>query len=257
MPFTILFPPSLGRVRAAARASLLAESLTHRFGEPVRVQVASSYAELDERVIGADVEIAWAPPAICARADKSAIAILKAIRRGQGSYRAALLGRAGELSAVGDLAGKRLAWVDPLSAGGHLLAIAHLRRHDLAADALASQRFHGSYQDALLAVLAGEADATSIYVDGDDEASLRRSLDEHVGPRGVELRAFAYTASTAADALIVTSRARGRRPLVDSLAPLTDGSRGPTLLLELLGADTLERAAPDDYREIRRALAGL
>lgn len=254
--FRILFPPSLGRARAAARADVLAASLGRRLGAAVEVEVAEDYADLERRVLAGEVDLAWAPPAVCARVEKSAVAVLAAVRGGRSTVRAALVCRAGEALEPGQLAGARAAWVDPLSTAGYLLAAGHLRAAgtDLAA---LEHHFVGSYRAALLAVLAGEADLASVYVRSDAEDELRRALEEHVGPREVCLRVMAVTGEAPADGLVVTRAARGRPGLVDSIAPLTDGSRGPTLLLELLEADTLERARPEDYAELRRVLAEL
>jgi two-component system, NtrC family, sensor kinase len=258
VPLTLLFPPSLGRIRASTRAELLAESLTRRLGTQVTVAVADSYRALERSVLEQEVDLAWAPPSICARAEPVARAILKAVRRGRSTYRAALVTRVRDDLSLDTLRGRRAGWVDPLSAAGYLLPVALLesRGHDVGA-LLTEQRFFGSYRDALLALLAGECDLSAIYCHDRDETAVREILGEHVGPSEVQLAVQGYTDETPADGLILGARlspADADR-LIVGLAAVTDGSRGPTPLLELFDADTLVPAAPDDYAILRRALS--
>ncbi len=257
MALTLLFPPSLGRIKATARADLLAASLTRRLGREVHVDVADSYGDLERRVRTGDVALAWAPPSICARAQSDARAILKAVRRGRSTYRAALIARVDGGVDLEHMSGCRAAWVDPLSAGGYLLAMAHLRSLGVDPDVqLAEQRFLGSYRDALLAVLVGEADLTSVYCHSADPSDARAVLSEHIGASEVQLTPIAFTAETPSDGLIVGARLSRRDAdrLIENLALVVDGSKGPTLLLELFDADTLVPAEPDDYAAIRDAL---
>ena len=253
---TLLFPPTLGRIRANVRAEVLSQSLGRRLLRRVRVEVADSYADLEASVLEPSVDLAWAPPSICAQAENCSRAIFKAVRFGVSSYNAALIGRAGDPPRIDALAGLRAAWVDELSAGGHLLPIAHLRQLELEPKTLfSSQEFFGSYQGALLAVLSGKADLTAVYCHGNTDEAARRTLRENVGASEIHLAPFAFTADAPSDGLIVTAQIEAGDPLVDAVERAVDGSRGPTLLLELFEAERLIRASADDYAELRRALA--
>jgi len=253
----MLFPPTLGRVRASARAQLLAESLGQQLGERVNVRVAKTYAELEEKVLGGLVDVAWAPPSICARAEEREQTILKAVRQGRSMYRSVIICRQGEDLKVDALQGKRASWVDPLSTGGHLLAISLLRQQGINTSTLfASQEFHGSYQGALLSLIRGQADISSIYAYGTDDIDVRRSLSEHVGASEVQLQSVAFTDESPSDGLIDTGNSSLAAELVDLL--LGDPrNRARALLLDLIEAETLERAAHNDYWAVRQALAEL
>jgi phosphonate transport system substrate-binding protein len=253
-PLSLLFPPSLGQIRAHARAEVLAQSLGSRLGQSLEVTVAASYGDLERRVLEAEVDLAWAPPSICARAEREARAIFKVVRFGCSSYHAALVGRADDPPAIETGAGLRAAWVDPLATAGYLLPLAHLRQLGRdPAEAFASETFAGSYQGALLAVLSGSADVASIYCTSPTEEAAQRCLEENVGASAAHLTAVAFTPAAPADGLIVTARVKNDE-LIDAVERAVDGSLGPTLLLELFDADRLERAAPDDYAALRRAL---
>ena len=253
----MLFPPTLGRVRASARAQLLAETLGRQFDQRVTVRVANTYAELEEKVLGKLVDVAWAPPSICAKAEEREQTILKAVRQGRSMYRSVLICRQGENLKLDGLQGKRAAWVDPLSTGGHLLAISLLKQQGINTNSLfSSQEFHGSYQGALLSLIRGQADVSSIYAYGVEDVDVRYSLSEHVGASEVQLQSIAFTDESPSDGLIDTGRSELAKDLVTLL--LKDpGNRARALLLNLIEAETLERAAHNDYWAVRQALAEL
>ena len=253
----MLFPPTLGRVRASARAQLLAETLGRQLGLRAVVTVAQSYAELEEKVLSREVDIAWAPPSICARAEQREQTILKAVRQSRSMYRSVLVCRQSDDLTVDTLKGKRAAWVDPQSTGGRLLAIGLLRQQGLDPSTLfASETYHGSYQGALLAVIRGQADHSAIYCYGTEDVDVRWSLSEHVGASEVQLKGFAFTDESPSDGLIDTGSSEFGKDLINLL--LNDRhNRARMLLLELIEAENLERAADNDYRAVRQALVQL
>lgn len=235
----------------------MAETLGRQLNQRVNVRVAQTYAELEEKVLSRQVDVAWAPPSICARAEEQEQTILKAVRQGRSMYRSVLVCRQGEDLTVDTLQDKRAAWVDPLSTGGHLLAISLLRQQGINTQTLfASQEFHGSYQGALLSLIRGQADISSIYAYGTEDVDVRRSLSEHVGASEVQLQSFALTDESPSDGLIETGTSDVARELVRILLE-EPRNRARALLLDLIEAETLERAAHNDYWAVRQALAEL
>jgi two-component system, NtrC family, sensor kinase len=243
-----LLPPSIGKTKANARAEVLAEELGGFLGTRVRVDVAADYAALARSVEELEVDLGWAPPVLCARLWPAAHFILKAMRGGRTAYRSALVGRASEPLRVDALQGRRAVWVDPMSTGGHLLAVAHLRRQGCDPDrTLAVQSFAGSYRDALLAVVAGSADLTAVYTAGEDHASVRQTLARLVGGLEERLRAFAFTDEAPSDGLVLTRRMSA--PAAGRLSS-TLVSRPPALLLEACEAEAFVVARPGDYHAL-------
>lgn len=249
----IMFPPSLGQLQAAARADVLGEWLGGQLGVDVAIEVAETYEALRESILDASVDLAWAPPTVCAQVEPFVPTILKAVRRGQSTYRSALVARGQEIDAVGAVRGKRAAWVDRLSVGGYQLPVAHLRSNGIEPDRdLAWQRFYGSYGEAVRAVLAGEADVTAVYSAQCEPEETRRHLFELVGPSADALTVIGYTLEAPSDGLVVTRRFIHRSGIsLDDVRPLVDGSRGHTFMLSILEADALVDAEPDDYRALR------
>jgi phosphonate transport system substrate-binding protein len=219
--------------------------------------VAENYTELQEKVLSREVDIAWAPPSICARAEQREQTILKAVRQSRSMYRSVLVCRQGDHLTIDTLAGKRAAWVDPQSTGGRLLAISLLRQRGFDPGTLfTSESYHGSYQGALLSVIRGQADVSSVFCYGTEDVDVRWSLSEHVGASEVQLQGFAFTDESPSDGLIDTGASEFAKDLFTML--LTDHrNRARTLLLELLEAETLERAADNDYWAVRQALVQL
>jgi ABC-type phosphate/phosphonate transport system substrate-binding protein len=236
---------------------LLAETLGRQLGQRTYVSVAETYKELETKVLSREVDIAWAPPSICAQAEQRELTILKAVRQSRSMYRSVLVCRQADELTIDTLEGTRAAWVDPQSTGGRLLAISLLRQRGFDPRALfSSETYHGSYQGALLSVIRGQADVSATFCYGVEDVDTRWSLSEHVGASEVQLRGFAFTDESPSDGLIDTGASEYANDLIELL--LTDSrNRARTLLLELIEAETLERAADNDYWAIRQALVEL
>ena len=250
----MLLPPSLGTLRATARADLLADWLRQRLGFAIEVKVASSYETLAGAVLAAQVDLAWAPPSICAQVESQAAAIYTAVRDGQSSYAAAIVALDGRFGSLAELRGKRAAWVEPRSTGGHLLAAAALRAEGIDPDRdLAEQTYAGSYGDALRAVLGDRADFTSVFVASPKPYAVLRPLHDLVGSGADRLTALAFTSRSPCDGLVVTRRLMA--PGADNpdgwLMPLIDGRERGSYLLLSLEAERLVRASPHAYASLR------
>ncbi len=246
----LLFPPSLGHIAASARAEMLGQWLGKRLDAEVEVRVADDYAQLERSIADGQVDLAWAPPAVCARVESNALAIFKAVRGGRSDYRAALVSRSHRFASAADLASRRAAWVDRLSVGGYLLACAYLRANGVDPDRqLGEQRFFGSYALAVRAVLRGDSDFTSVYTRGVDEDSAFQSLAELVGDRAKQMHVVGVTPPAPTDGLVVTRRPAAERTLaaVERLRHTMGLGGGSTLLNVILDADDLVRADPGDY----------
>ncbi len=253
MSLRLLLPPSVGRARARARAELLDQSLRADLAEPIAVEVAADYGELAARA-ERDVHLVWMPPTICARLEPRVRALYKCQRFGRTTYRSVIVARQGELSALAELRGKRVAWVDRLSVGGYLLALAELRRAGLEPDTeLASQSFVGSYPEALAAVLSGAADAAALTVRDDSKAALREALASYGGRRAAEaLVGVRVTNDSPNDALAITSVLDARRAeKLERRVFAREGGRAHAALCLALDAEGFVAARPGEYGALR------
>lgn len=248
----LLFPPSLGHVAASARANLLSQWFTKHLGVDVDIQVAESYEALRGAIEQRTVDLAWAPPFVCAAVQEHAHTILKASRGGQSMYRSAIIARRGELATVEDLPGRHAAWVDRLSTAGYLLPMARLRSLGQEPDEVfASQSFLGSYGRAVRAVLDREADLCAVYVRDATIESVDETLVDLVGETDM-IHAVDFTAEVPSDGLVVVQQP-GNTELEDVVQRLRS-LRTHTMLLTIFDAEALEPAQPSDYDELRLAL---
>jgi len=251
-----LLTPDRGAVRVSARAAVLADWMSAWLEERVEVLVAPSYRELALAIERAEVDLAWTPPAVCARVRANARTVLTAVRRDATSCRAALVVRAGAgIRTLEDLQGKRASWVDPLSTSGHLMALEHLHTSGLDPRRVFSdQRFAGSYRDALADVLAGRADVTSVYeVDGDPRATLRE-LEDLVGRSASSFEILCTTAPAPYDALVIPERSPDSTTLETRILALHQRMRPPAMLLEVCRADRYVRSSVDRYAKFQHVL---
>ncbi len=199
--------PAFGEVKEHVRAALLASALSRRLGHPVTLEPAQSYQQLLTALENGEVDAVWGTAELCDRFGPQARAVLRAVRSGSCAYHAAFVCRSDDTLRLDALEGVQAAWVTTWSSAGYLLPRAHLARHGIDPDAtLGEQRSWGTYRLALKAVLDGEADFATIYCTHPDERAVRAALTAHVGPRAEELIAFAFTAPTASDGVLVTHR---------------------------------------------------
>jgi phosphonate transport system substrate-binding protein len=258
-----LFPPSLGRAKAAARAELLAPALTLALGEPVEIIMATDYLDLEERALAGSAEIVWAPAGVCARIAHTSRAIYKVVRGGSSTYRAALVARAGGGVSLASTSSLRAAWVDRRSVGGYLLIRAHLIARGIDPElAFKEQRFVGSHPAVIEAILHGEADVGAVTVPRPDETSAREAIASYVGPSASRLELVTITDEAPTDAIVLTrvlssARAAG---ISNAIIPTGLDLRPLPALLGVMQADTLVLARPGEYdsvlRLVRDALGG-
>jgi phosphonate transport system substrate-binding protein len=252
VPLTFALPPSLGTAKSAARAELIEGALFRDLGERATVVVAASYGELGELATSGRAKLLWAPTMVCSRLP-SARAVFTIARNGTSSYRSVLVMRKGPNASLNRLAGLRAAWVDPLSAGGYLLALALLRARGIDADTtFSAQTFTGSHRATIEAVLHGTADIGAVSAHQPDEASISAVLRWYAGPAADQLTPLAVSEGCLNDALIISSsvgEAEAAR-LIDKLVPSAPGALARSRLLAALEAERLVPASLDDYRRL-------
>ncbi len=259
MTLSILFPPSLGMAKAKARAELVEQGLTEALEQPVKIEVARTYAELDARASSAEAHMVWAPAGICARIEISARAIFKVVRGGSASYRAAIVARRSSHIQLDEMRGLVAAWVDPLSVGGYLLAVGYLRERGIDPDRVfREQRFLGSHPDVVHALLQGDADIAAVTVPRAHEGAVMAAVASYVGPHADKITCLAITDDAPTDAIVLTPRltpAEARR-ITRVLAPPGYDVRPPSRLLAAMEADTLVLARSGEYQPILRLIRG-
>jgi len=249
---TFLLPPALGRAKAEARAEVIRSALHLKLGDHIQTIIASTYADLEERLNTGEAHIAWAPAGVTAKLP-SARAVFTIVREGQTSYRSAIIARKNAKLTLATITGTRAAWVDPLSAGGYLLAIAKLRDAGIdPAKTFASQVFCGSHRAAVEAVLHETADITAVSSHQTDPASMTEKLRWYAGPAADKLTPIAFTETCLNDAIVLPASLP--KPLAQritqKLIPPPGGPISSSPLLAALEASGLVETPLAEYHRL-------
>lgn len=245
-----MLPPALGPAKAQGRAEAAETTLSRALGEPVSVHVAKSYGELEREIATGKVDLAWVPAAACVHLPPVR-GIFTVVRQGQTTYRSALVARKDVPLTLATLRGTHAAWVDPLSTGGYLLAMARLRQEGIDPDrCFASQAFFGSHRLAVEAVLHGNADVTAVSTRATDPEGLATVFRWYAGPAGDRLSAIAITDECLNDAFVITAEVpeAASRQIVEKLSLEGDGARAK--ILAVFEADGMVKTQLEEYRKL-------
>ena len=159
--------PSERSEETQRNADLLAGLIAKKINMPVRMFVAQDYSGLVEALRGRTVDFAFLAPVSYVHAERiaDAVVLLKAERYGSPFYFGCIVVNADSpYRTIEDLRGKRIAWVDPSSASGHLFPKAGLIEAGYDPDSLFSKQvFAGGHDAVLLSVLNGTIEAGATY----------------------------------------------------------------------------------------------
>jgi len=255
-PLRIVLPATRGPERAdeASRrlTAFLERPLARRF--EVQIHAATTYVQLAAELLSGRVDVGWAPPLVCARVEAhGGRALLRALRGGSPTFRAAMLRRRG--GKVTEALGEGLvgAWSDRDSTSGYLLPRAWIRAQGAdPARVFASERFFGSVTAAATEVAEGRADLTGGFASSAAGKRAYSVLDELPEALRDELEAFAFTAEVPNDALVAApgASAATSRALQEAIATASVSGEGRRVLDEVFDAEGFEPAPPDGYRTL-------
>jgi phosphonate transport system substrate-binding protein len=174
---------------------------------------ARSYDELVTLLRSGDLDVAWLPPIPFARLDEEGIvrALVTAERGGVDQYVSVLLARSDSpIGVLADVKGKRIAWVDPLSATGYVVPRMRLAaRFPGAAGGtrvFSSETFYGSHAAVARAVLDGSADVGATYGCFADDGTLVRGPFLEVGADASQLRVVEAFGAIPPDVIAIQTR---------------------------------------------------
>jgi phosphonate transport system substrate-binding protein len=248
-------PPSLGQEHAAQRALRLEHFLNEALSRDVVVRVSGDYQAMERDLLSGAVSAAWGPPFVCARTEAyGGRGLVRGIRRGSATYRAALVSLAARKVRLDKLDGLKAAWVDRDSVAGFLLPQGLLRERGVRGwETFSSERFAGSYKAALEEVLAGRADLAAVWTSSSlDTQAAMRSLEEIVGDRAKELEVLAVTRECPNDGVVLSPRADdpSAAALERAFLTMADDPEGRVVLTEVFSAERFEPAPRGSYREL-------
>lgn len=245
-------PPSLGTERLLEETRALRSALEDLLASPVDVTVSQGYDALARNLLSGAVDVAHAPPLVCARVEPQGIVVAaRAVRHGRASYGAALVRRRGSDTSLSRPKAIRAAWVDPLAVAGYLLPVSHLKTSRLVDPArhFASQAFFGSYPAALAAVLEGRADLCAVHALKGRPESAREAIERQAPGRSFDFDVLEITSEVPGDAIVVR-RGLDPAPLQAAFLHLHTEEAGRQLLARVFAAERFEAAPPQAYRAL-------
>ena len=168
------------------------------------------YHRLLESMEMGDVDLAWLPPILAAQAacDGRAIPIAVPVRGGVSSYSTALfIDERSRVRSPHELAGARAAWVDRQSVSGYLLIRAHLRSLGIVPErTFASDRFLGSHEAVVRAVIDGSADVGATFIHFDERPERRNPRILRAGWGDASVRVIANAGPIPSDVVAASAR---------------------------------------------------
>lgn len=251
--FRFGLPPSLPVAPVPGATGRLTRVLSAIVGRQVSMVQAPDYDALTDAVRRGDVDAAWAPPLVAARAEAlGARIVARPLRRGSVRSRSALLVRIDSSLQLETLGGTIAAWVDRTSLAGHLLPMGWLRDRGLEPGKLFGQQlFLGSYQACIDALLGGDADVAALFAppEGHD---LRQAVEEVAPGRAAEVRVLACTMPALHEAWVVAPHVGlpDALRLERGLLAVRELPEGTSLLRDVVRAERLERAPELGHREL-------
>jgi phosphonate transport system substrate-binding protein len=244
---------SIDPTRGRARLAELCDTLRSDVGQSFIPRHATSYKDLVESFEAGAISVAWLPPIVCSElVDRGrALVLALPVRRGSISYRSALIVRKGAIANLGDLRGRTVAWVDPDSSSGYLVARLMLDAAGLDPRTLfAAEQFVMSHAAVVGAVAAGRCDVGATYCSAEGEPH-----GPWASASAVPIAVLATSGTIPNDAIVVSTsvsvdvRAKLLRWLLELRTP-----QAKKLCADLFAADAFRVAAKEHYEPLRRML---
>lgn len=242
-PVVMVLSPAHGA--DAGRVRELQSMLRETSGLEVELRVAPS-SEAAVRMAGSpntDAALLTVFEYLFCRQLHGVTAALRVVRKGGAtSHHGELVARRdGDLKKVGDLAGKRLAYVDRYSTTGYLLAA------KLLADAgvEVQSKFSGTHEAALADLKAGRVDAAATYADavkGDDELTVLAHTQE------IPNEPLFFRANLAADK---------RKALTDAFLKIATTDDGRRVLAGMANIEGFATTTDSDYRSTAELITSI
>ncbi len=248
------------RLRARdPRTRTLMRALEQRAGAYVVERNVASYEDLENDMTLARIDVAWLPPVVYARLENEQVAVAMLTRAGRGrSYWSALVvPKDSPIHTLPQIAGARIAWVDPLSAAGYLVARMGLRARGFEPRTMfGHQFFAGSHNEAINAVLGGRADVAATFAHLGDSGHVVRGPWEEMNIPSDRLRVLTLLGEIPAD--VIAARASVPEPLRASIATaileMSQDAELGEVIKAVFGGREFERGTTEAHTALRLLL---
>ncbi|MDB4940853.1 MAG: hypothetical protein JWP97_387 [Labilithrix sp.] len=257
--FGLVASPAPG-ADASGPFDALADWLRAHAGVDLERRNAADYKELMGSVRDGSTDVAWLPPVAYAWVAEGVTPIGSIVRRGRTSYSAALVTLAGSrvtaLEAT-QLAGARAGWVDPWSAAGYVVPRLELLKAGIdPATAFASETFHGTHRDTMLALKSGACDVAATFArTPEDGAAVLEGAWSLVD--GLDVRVLGTYGPIPTDVIAVRRNllpASYERIVAALRAACADAAEGQALARAVFGGDELREGVGKGHEGLRHVV---
>ncbi len=255
-PLTFGVSQPYGEEHAKKAKAALEPFLTKALGSTVTVQLFPTYEELSDALATNKVDLAWITPFAfvqAAQKHRDVTALSKAMRASDGGlfYRSVFIVKAG--SSVADLkglSGKKVAWVNKLSASGYLFPRALLKDQGLDPDKhFAGETFAGDHPSVCKAVRAGTADVGATFsTEPKADGALEATGCADAGPV-TDFKVIASTANLPNEVIAHSPEFPPARvnDVLMTFGRLNQSPEGKTLLADIFRAQGFGVAVEGDF----------
>ena len=234
--------------------------LSEQVGARVVPRSALSYPELAEMMRGGGADLAWLPPIVYTRLETEGhvVRIASHQRAGTSRFESVLIVRRD--SAIGDVEDLRdrpVGWVDRWSAAGYVLPrIALLARGVDPRELFREERFFGSHDSAVHALLAERVDAIATFARSDERGNFPEGGWSHAAGADARVRVLAGFGSIPSD--VTAGHTKLDPAMREKVGAALTGVGAHPQALELarriFGIERFRADEPADYEGLKRAL---
>jgi phosphate/phosphite/phosphonate ABC transporter binding protein len=241
------------RTRAFTRA------LGERTGILVVERNVSTYDELEREMTLGHIDIAWLPPILFARLERDSVAVALVTRALPSLVHASVLvaRRGSRIAALADLKDARVAWVDPLSASGYVVARLGLSAAGIdPRKVFVHEEVAGSHAQAMRAVLEGRVDVAATFAHVDPRGHVVRGAWSELGVGNDDVRVVAILGEVPPDvvASCTTVPDEVRRALAKAVLDMSTDAEAAGLLEAVFGSRQFEAGASASYAALHELL---
>lgn len=243
-----------------ANGKELAKILKEKTGLTLKTFVASDFGALIEALRAGRVQFAFLPPFSLIQGEKvsDAKVLLKAVRKGRDHFYSAII-TSKDFKTIQDLKGKTIAWTDPSSASGHIMAKSALMDLGIDPDTFFSKQvFAGAHDALVLSVINKTVDAGATFsnnAEGTDGAWQQFVKDPE---QNKSVHALLVSKPIPGDTLSTSNKFYStHKELVDKVVgvmmQLSATDEGKKILKDLYHIDSMVPAKSEDYEPLRQA----
>ncbi len=247
---------------AKAQAAALSGFVGNALREPTVSRVYPDQEGLALAVAKQEVDYAVMGPLAYLRIDPKANAqlVFRTIRNGKSTYRSVLFAPAGKKTTLDSIrkgSGLKVAWVEPSSASGYLLAKAHLLRAGInPVQVFTVQDFLGSHDAVCKAVAAGKYDVGATFSDPTPNSTRISGCEGPLGKDAAKLTLVSATDEVPNDVLVAAPAIKRERvELLRTAGKSAAGTDvGRDMLKSAFLAEAVADVSEDDFAPVRKAL---